>query len=291
MRKKIGLTKIRGKESNDLAWVAEAVWMMVMKPAILYAAEVVVYDRQTVQTIEIAQNSIARWITGTSRRASTAGLRAEMGWSTIRGEIAKRKVMFLGKILRMSKNRWPNMILQNIRSEEYESNWFQEVRAAANWLGDTSQWWGVKNWRGKLYEKWRREEYATWEKSIEGKREMKYYTKKVWGKREEFIDGSPESRSMCQIRIGDVGELGQRNQVDQECRCGHKTQDLVKHILIDCPKTEPERNGEISKIVKKGEESGMTKEEIIKEILGDTSKKRVLEIHRIIKEWRKDGES
>jgi hypothetical protein len=44
--------------------------------------------------MEAIQNKLGRWILGVGKWAASAGVRGELGWGTIEGAVAKRKVMY-----------------------------------------------------------------------------------------------------------------------------------------------------------------------------------------------------
>ena len=55
--------------------------------------------------LEVAQNQVARWLTGTSQRASRVGLSGEMGWRKMDTEIWERKLVYYGVVKAMAENR------------------------------------------------------------------------------------------------------------------------------------------------------------------------------------------
>ena len=77
---KIASLKAKAGDLSDIVAGTDILWKRAMRPALLYGAEVIVYTKAWVRKLEVAQNTVARWITGTSNRASRAGLRGEMGW-------------------------------------------------------------------------------------------------------------------------------------------------------------------------------------------------------------------
>jgi hypothetical protein len=83
IRRKVGMTKLRAREAIDPQWAAEVIWENIMKPGLLYGAEIIIDTKEVVRVLERAQNNIGRWITGTSCRAASCGIRAEMGWTTM----------------------------------------------------------------------------------------------------------------------------------------------------------------------------------------------------------------
>ena len=287
--RRVGITKMRARETKDMVWAADEIWSKIMKPGIMYGAEVIPFKKKTVSTIEIAQNKIGRWAMGLSRSAPRCGIRAEMGWTTISGEIAKRKVTFWGRLVRMGEYRWPKRILKLILREEEENEWYSETRKATMWLGDTMEDITDKNWKSKVYKRWKDKEEMEWWAEAREQVTMVNYSKMNWGSREIFLDGSKESKTLCRYRVGDIGYREDKIERGWKChRCQETTILLAKHIIQDCKWLDGERktNG-IQEVIKQRKTAGTPEEDVIKDILSNTSKTRQKQITALHIKWMK----
>ena len=102
--------KAKALEVTDTVGAADVLWMKAVRPALLYAAEVITYDKGWIKMLETIQNKLGRWMIGTSQGSACAGVRGELGWVTIQGEIMKRQIQYLGKLRNMSAGRWPREV-------------------------------------------------------------------------------------------------------------------------------------------------------------------------------------
>ena len=212
-----------------------------------------------------------------------------MGWTSVEGEIAKRKVVFWGRLLRMGSDRWPKKILKMILESEYESEWYRETRKATYLLGDTIAEINENNWKNKVYTKWRILEGTKWEKEKNEHPKMGNYSTQDRWRRQDFLDGSRESITLCKYRIGDIGEIEDKFEEKWIChRCQGICDSLVYHILTECIWLQKERwdtGLEHKKRLK--QRAGTPEVEIIKDIVGDTSKEQQLMMQRIHDKWKR----
>ena len=70
---------------------------VAMRPALLYmyGSEIIVYSKTWVKALEVAQNQVARWVTGTGPRATRIGLRGKLGWLKMECEIWEKEAGIL----------------------------------------------------------------------------------------------------------------------------------------------------------------------------------------------------
>ena len=50
-------------------------WRTAVRPALLYGAEIIVYNKSWIKELEIIQNKLGRWILGASNTAPSVGVR------------------------------------------------------------------------------------------------------------------------------------------------------------------------------------------------------------------------
>ena len=107
---KIGFLKAKANNTPDRTWAAHLLWNRMVKPTLLYGAEVITYPKVWLRHMEAAQNKLGRWILGVGYQCSSAGVRGELGWTTLTGEITKQKVSYWIKLSRMDNQRWPKQL-------------------------------------------------------------------------------------------------------------------------------------------------------------------------------------
>ena len=84
----------------------------------------------------------------TSQGAARAGLRGELGWRSMQGEIWRRKLSYYGIVKNMKDNRWPKIVFMEVENENPVRNaWLKEVQKAMDEVGVIYNNQGVKKWR------------------------------------------------------------------------------------------------------------------------------------------------
>ena len=73
----------------------DKLWNTVLKPKMLYGKEVLIYDKEWLRKLESVQHQIGCKILGVNRSVNRAGVRAELGWKSLEGEIMVAKLKFL----------------------------------------------------------------------------------------------------------------------------------------------------------------------------------------------------
>jgi hypothetical protein len=139
LNRKVGAAKHLAGSTKDQSWAARALWAQSVKPAILHGLETQTITATTIKKINQAQNSMARWALGVSRRAPEAGLRILLGLPSIQGVLMKRKLIWLCRIEHMESSRWPKMVLEAMRIGTYTSPWLNELQEALQVLGITEE--------------------------------------------------------------------------------------------------------------------------------------------------------
>ena len=109
--RKLGLLKVKARNSHSRTRAADALWRQAVKPALLYGAELIPYTQEWIRKMEMLQNKEARWILGVRRSTQPEGLRLELGWRTIEDEVDERKMRYWERVARLSEERWPKQAL------------------------------------------------------------------------------------------------------------------------------------------------------------------------------------
>ena len=289
---KIGFVKTKAKSTPDRIWAADVLWKLVVKPSLLYGAEVVTYNKTWLTKIEAMQCKIGRWILGVSYRCSATGVRGELGWTSLQGEISKLKVGFLIHLGKLKQSRWPRVILEEILSGSYDSNWYNEVNKAREIINDIWEISNSSNWRNKLSEQWRKTEDTTWREEKSRKKHLEYYPIQELSERQQYIDGSASSISLCKLRLGDFITNQKKDDEPDKCPvCKLEMDATNKHIILDCNTLQQVRvNSGLQNEIDIWENMGKTRNEIVRIILEDTCTKNKIRLHKLLTSWKTQTE-
>ncbi len=294
LSRKVALTQLTAIHARDPVWAAEAMWKMAMRPAVLYATEVVPCIDKWVDEIEKSENNMARYILGTSRGAPIAGIRGELGWPSVQGEIWKRKLCYRGKILSMGAERWPKKLLEDMERNGYGTvdtfQWRKEVQKASEKFeitleGSMGGEGDYENYKREVNSKWWAYEDKKWQSEKAERKSMKFYCKKSLRTMAEHLRGTKISKTLSRFRMGDIGLIEGKSK--EGCPiCKEKFESGVEHILLNCPGCQVLRQKEgIEERVNRGGREGKEREEIVREIVED--KMMAGPMMRVHDEWVK----
>ena len=152
-----------------------------MRPALLYGAEVITYSKKWINALEVAQNTIARFMTGTSQRASKVGLQGELGWRGMLSEIWERKLVYYGGVKNMGEERWPRIALQEMESEQRGNKWLKTIEEGMREIGVTYTGQGTKVWKRTVKRAITQWSDRVWKEGRASNEKLKEYPKEIWG--------------------------------------------------------------------------------------------------------------
>ena len=291
--RKMGLVKAIARSAPDKCTAADVYWRQWAKPTILYGTEILHTRSSWITCIERKQNIMGRWILGTNRTAPSTGVRGELGWTSIKGEVMYRKIIYWYKIQKMASNRWPKKITQALARGEWASKWGEEMQTAHKELGkygNLEEASRGKNWKKNIRRIWHRWEGKEWKKAMEKKEEMKLYPKnKLLGK-QEFIGSTKAKQIFIKYRIGDF--VNRDFKQYQKCpACKADIKEIRTHIFLQCRATREVRE-ECGYKTQIGEKlaNGLTPPQIMRGILEDEEIHNIRAIYKIHQEWEKEKE-
>ncbi len=294
LKRKIALTQLTAVHAQDPVWAAEAMWKMKMRPTALYATEVVPCTKKWVEEIEKAENDMGRYILGTSKGAPIAGIRGELGWPSVQGEIWKRKLCYRGKILKMEPERWPKIVLEDMGRNGYGEKdtfqWKKEIKEASeafeiNLEGMDGGDGSYDSFKRELNTKWWAYEEKKWQAEKEVRNSMKFYCKKSLRSMANHLRGTKAAKTISRFRMGDIGLIeGKKKEGCPICKINF--QNGVEHVLLRCTGCQTTRGKEeITEKVAKFVREGKTEEEALGELVGNIQMAGPL--MRINDEWEK----
>ena len=117
----------KAANSFDKIKVGYSLWCNMACPAIPYGCEAIKFDAHTYSQLEIAQNNMGRWLLGARRFCSTAAIRRELGWKSMKSRIYEAKLKYWGKVCFTDEGRLTKLsILDSIKSD-WSSKWLDEI--------------------------------------------------------------------------------------------------------------------------------------------------------------------
>ena len=285
--KKMGHVKHIAQSTESPEITAANLWESEVKNKMLYASEIVTYGKAEIDSLEKKQVEMARWIWGSARNAAKIGLRGELGWMSIKGEIWKRKLVFWGRLMRMDEQRWPKKVLQEILKGEYDSKWWRSVIEAKRELGVEVSG-DIENkmrWKNGVKKAWHRWEQDAWQQAKAGMVSLRWNTKERIVGRMDYVSGD-EKKIKFGVRTGSL-YLGAKVK---EC-CGKKMESCkgIEHVLLECGKVKDEREEILgTKMDMWGRDIG--KEELMRKISDGESQQTWEGIKQLIKIWEVNAE-
>ena len=232
----LGLFNVRARPLARDIISQSKLWCQVQKPGLLYGSNVICYDKGWTNSLESTQHKIGCKILGVAITTSQTGVRGELGWPTVEGEIAVSKLRYKGSILHMGKNRWPAIIFQQIK--ENPTDWMEEVEKIENKFGIYQADYLMNRWKKVIQAKYRNVEQNQWVNQVKNSTSLRYYQKSNLFELGRFADGSDDGRRMTRFRIS---SLGKRVAEKIKCNlCNQVCEQMVVHLLQDCEMTKDE---------------------------------------------------
>ena len=210
----------------------EKLWLQVLKPKMLHGQEVIWYDKDWIKKMESLQHKVGCHILGTRTTVSKAGVRAELGWKTIQGEIWCSKIKLLRRIEKMDANRWAHKLLYEIIMKEYNTKWIQQVREGHTKLSVTEEMMEHTCWKKFLHKAWLKWEDQNWDIERQQSNTLKLYPKMSRRNRAWNVDGSTEGKNFSKLKLSDIGDWTSEGKKCIVCKV--VTTKILYHMLIEC---------------------------------------------------------
>ena len=231
-----GAIRAKSFASWDKTGVANALWNAMACPAILYGCEVVRFDVETYKKLEIAQNTMGRWILGARKFCSSIALRNELGWKSMRYRIYEAKLKFWGKICFQDSSRWAKATLADSVREGWKSKWVEEIMEIRREVGIDSMCniSSYKEWCTKVSKAlrdWESEIFANAKKNLKS---LMWYSSPYnsKGKIQPYVDGTKAASMLFNIKAG-CWVLKKVNNEPVQCKfCNEHDSEI--HRIFKC---------------------------------------------------------
>ena len=282
------LLKVKSRNTPSRTRAASAQWKQAVLPKILYGAEIITYTKTWINEVEKAQNNVGRWILGVRPSTTTVGVRAELGWISVEGEIELRKANYWKRLHTLPSSRWAHQALQEVLKGNYESDWLKGTRLALSTTGMDQTAGQAISRKGQVKRCIVEKAQQTWNQTKRTSASLRPHPKQSYMGVEDFVwEDSKRRTTLCKLRLGDVGK---KWLAEQECQACQKKgiQDMRQHILLDCQELEQERReGYLGKTIETCRQLGMNATQTVRELLASTSKTGMDSLHRLYEKWNK----
>ena len=288
--RKLGLLKVKSRNTPSRTRAANAMWRQAVKPALLYGAELVTYTKEWTDKMESLQSKIARWILGVRRTTPPAGLRAELGWNSIEDDIEERKMAYWERLIRLPEERWTKQALHEVLKGQFRSEWYEKLIKARGKVVSDPIATRSRHWKGALKRVWRAKGRTDWKKIKQTNTVLAPHPKEnIQGSGDHIWLDSKKSRNLNKLRLGDFGaKWGADKGVCKSCDQDN-IRDMRAHLLLDCTKYQDLRtNGPVGTKISECGALNMTRVETIQEILAGTSSANMEHLYNIATAWEAD---
>jgi len=274
---KIGAMKAMARDTPNRVWAADEMWSKMLKKELLYGSEVITYTDTWIKAVEIEQNKVGRWILGLSSRAPTAGVRAELGWTSVLGEIYRAKVTYWARLVNMNMERWTKKVFLQALGLGVEWKWRTQAREAQTEFKGMFTEGNKEERKDNIKVAWIRYEERRLRKEIKENSRLNHYS--GWnGARQKYIDGSQEAKILSKFRLNDFAIEEAKGK--GRCKnCQDNIPDgILRHILAGC---------RVLNRHKKRSDAEL--EQYVRKQLNNTSKQHQLELLKTYTDWSRFG--
>ena len=232
----VNLLKVKASQSWDRLLTGRALWDKAIKVGALKGAAVMHTPKQWIREMEVIQNKVARWLMETSYRASGTGLKREMGWTTIKEDIARQKLTWTAKILQMKDERWPKAVLAEMTQRKKETKWLKETRQYMKEYSITQEDMTQTHYKDIINAKIEEKTESEWEKAKTDDPRLKHMQEGTSRRAAKYLDNTKKSKIFCQARVGDLYKItGEEDPKKCPC-CQEDVGCILQHIIKDCCK-------------------------------------------------------
>ena len=223
-------------------------WKGLVIPNILYANDVIVFNKTELNNLQTSDNKAYRQILQVPNFTATAFLRGEVGASCSQSRDMKSKILFLKHSLEENKYA---LLADIVKDEVHKKStkWFKQVDEYLKRL-NMSLVEVVNNSIEGIEAKIREWDTNEWKEDMEEKKTLEAYRKNK-SKIEEtkwFRNGYRYS-IMMKVRSNTLSlKWRERNEEDKKCLLCRRGNETLEHFLLDCSVLERVRKGVVDKI-------------------------------------------
>ena len=233
--------------------VLREVWKSVAVPSVMYGMEVIAWNQNEIDRLEVGQNRVARMALNAPRYAAVEALRGDMGWSTFSERYEKAAMRYRVRLEFMEDTRWAKKIYAWNRRE---SKWNKKCGRMIGKHGRDGwemlyrireeQDVSVNMCKKEIERMVMQYGLLKWKNGLENKSTMAWYKRKQAPRYESWYDGSVGGDLLFRARAQcmDVNARNYRwtesgSKACQKCETG--VDETVEHVVLECERYERER--------------------------------------------------
>ena len=236
--------------------ITRTLWKGVAVPNILYGTEILDLGRKENQHLETVQNKMARLGLKANKYAGTETLRGEMGWSSFEERVDKAKIKYKWRLENMNDKRWAKKIYNWTENKGKTQNDYNKklrkydikilgTRERKKVLIENKEITKQNKINKEIDKRVKERGLKEWKKGMEKKKSLLYYANKERPNWEPIYNGTWESSLLFKARSNSLEVKERENRwknTDERCNnCNIDTKEDLRHLLIECPKYEKER--------------------------------------------------
>ena len=243
--------------------VLREVWKSVAVPNTMYGMDVIAWNENELDKLEVCQNKVARMALNAPRYAAVEALRGDMGWSTFRERLKKSTLRYKVRLERMDDARLVRKIyMWNLHG----SKWVKNCMKMAGNIGMRVEWveryperrfnryewniidsnregvyWDVRKWKNVIDKNVKEQGLRRWKQDMERKSTLEWYKEKESPGYVNWFEGSLGGDLLFRARAQCM-DVNARNYRWSESRsklcqmCNLEEDESVEHIMLECPK-------------------------------------------------------
>ena len=253
--------------------VTRGIWKTVAVPNIMYAMNVVPWNKSELSQMETVQNRVGRLGLGANRYVGQEAIRGDMGWSTFEERLMKGQMKYKIRLEQMDNNRWAKKVykklgknskwmkkcIRNVNKCELKRVWVVGLdEEIEEWRTVDEEGRGVNftddKWKSVIAHRVSKIGCDAWKRGMIGKPTMEYYQSKIVPKKEQFYDGSLGSALLFKARTLSL-EVNRRtyrwnDTGSKKCdKCNLDVNESVFHFMAECPKYDQPRDQFMEKCI------------------------------------------
>ena len=231
-----GVLRAKASGSWDKLTVGNELWNHIACPGILYGCEILKMDETTYNRLEVAQNTMGRWLLGARKFCSTEAIRNELGWKSMRSKVYTAKLKFWGKVMFQEDSRWTKLTVIDSLEKGWNSDWIEEIMKIRKEVGIESMFGchSYASWCKKVDTAINAWENKTFSKSITGMKTLIWYNTPFnnKGRTIPYVDGSKAASLFFNLKAGSW-VLKKNDKGYVTCKlCGENDSEI--HRLFHC---------------------------------------------------------
>ena len=249
------VTKFRSNKYE----VLRGLWKSIAIPGILYAMNVINWNIEEINKMEVIQNKVGRLGLGANRMVGIEAIRGDMGWSSFEERIFKGELKYKIRLEKMRDVRWAKKVyLESGTKSKWNKNCIRIAnkcgfgRVWVNGIGPTGEWrlavtpgdntdHDEGKWKGFINNRVQEYGLNKWLNGINNKSTLSMYSGKHMPKREVFYNGNWGSQLLFKARTNSL-EINDRtyrfngigNKACQNCTM-LGVDETLDHLMVECP--------------------------------------------------------